>query len=52
MRTILNDTDDLTVIAEGARAADALRLVAEQRPDVLVLDVNLPAARSPLQGTE
>ena len=42
MRTILNNTDDLTVVAEGARGADALRLVAEQRPDVLVLDVNLP----------
>jgi len=42
MRTVLNHADDLTVVAEGARGADALRLVAEYRPDVLVLDVNLP----------
>ena len=42
MRTVLNHADDLTVVAEGARGADALRLVAEHRPDVLVLDVNLP----------
>ena len=42
MRTILTNTDGITVVAEGARGADALRLVAEYRPDVLVLDVNLP----------
>jgi len=42
MRTLLTNTDDITVVAEGARGADALRLVAEHRPDVLVLDVNLP----------
>jgi len=52
MRTNLNGTDDLTVIAEGTRGADASRLVAEQRPDILVLDVNRPDARSSLQGTE
>jgi DNA-binding NarL/FixJ family response regulator len=42
MRTVLTNTDDIRVVAEGARGADALRLVAEHRPDVLVLDVNLP----------
>lgn len=42
MRTVLDAVDDITVVAEGASGADALRLVAQHRPDVLVLDVNLP----------
>jgi two-component system response regulator DegU len=42
MRTVLTNTDDIRVVAEGACGADALRLVAAHRPDVLVLDVNLP----------
>jgi two-component system response regulator DegU len=42
MRTVLDAADDITVVAEGANGADALRLVAQHRPDVLVLDVNLP----------
>jgi len=42
MRTVLNAAGDITVVAEGASGTDALRLVAEYRPDVLVLDVNLP----------
>lgn len=39
---VLNTTPDITVVAAGANGADALRLVGEHRPDVLVLDVNLP----------
>ncbi len=42
MRTILDTADDVTVVAEGASGADALRLVAQHNPEVLVLDVNLP----------
>lgn len=42
MRTVLDGAADVTVVAEGASGADALRLVAQHRPDVLVLDVNLP----------
>jgi two-component system response regulator DegU len=42
MRMVLDAADDITVVAEGASGADALRLVAQRRPDVLVLDVNLP----------
>jgi len=42
LRAVLAAAHDMTVVAEGAAAADALRLVAERRPDVLVLDVNLP----------
>jgi len=42
MRAVLDAAPDVTVVAEGASGHDALRLVEEQRPDVLVLDVNLP----------
>ena len=42
MRTVLDAADDVTIVAEGTSGADALRLVAQHRPDVLVLDVNLP----------
>ncbi|RMF28825.1 MAG: DNA-binding response regulator [Chloroflexi bacterium] len=42
MRTVLEDADGITVVAEGASGEDALRLTAHYRPDVLVLDVHLP----------
>ncbi len=42
MRTVLDAAADITIVAEGASGADALRLVSQHRPDVLVLDVNLP----------
>jgi NarL family two-component system response regulator LiaR len=41
-RAALETAEDITVVAEGACGADALRLVSEWRPDVLVLDLNLP----------
>ncbi|MBN1139114.1 MAG: response regulator transcription factor [Anaerolineae bacterium] len=42
MRTVLDAAGDVQVVAEGASGDDALRLVAQYQPDVLVLDVNLP----------
>jgi DNA-binding NarL/FixJ family response regulator len=42
MRTVLDTAPDITVLAEGENGADALRLVGQHAPDVLVLDVNLP----------
>ena len=42
VRTVLDAAEGITVLAEGATGADALRLVALHHPDVLVLDVNLP----------
>jgi DNA-binding NarL/FixJ family response regulator len=42
MRLVLDGAGDVVVVGEGASGADALRLVAEHRPNVLVLDVNLP----------
>jgi two-component system response regulator DegU len=40
--TVLEAADDVTVLACGHDGTDALRLVPRHRPDVLVLDVNLP----------
>lgn len=42
MRAVLDAADDMIVVAEGVNGADALRLVAQHCPTVLVLDVNLP----------
>lgn len=42
LRAVLDTADDLMVVAEGANGADALRLVTQHQPNVLVLDVNLP----------
>jgi DNA-binding NarL/FixJ family response regulator len=42
MRTVLNDVQEIQVVGEGINGQEALRLVAEVKPDVLVLDVNLP----------
>ncbi|MHC1781808.1 MAG: response regulator [Anaerolineaceae bacterium] len=42
MRTVLECADDINVVAEGGNGSDALRLVEEHSPDVLVLDIGLP----------
>jgi DNA-binding NarL/FixJ family response regulator len=42
MRSVLDTDPEINVIAEGSAGADALTLVPEKKPDVLVLDVNLP----------
>ena len=42
MRAVLDAADDMTVVAEGVNGAEALQLVAQHCPMVLVLDVNLP----------
>jgi len=42
MRTVLESTDNIAVVAEGGSGSEALQLVEEYDPDVLVLDINLP----------
>ena len=40
--TVLNDTDDLRVIAEAANGADAVELAHKHSPTVVLLDVDMP----------
>ena len=42
IRTVLESADGILVVAEGGSGNDALQLVEEYGPDVLVLDINLP----------
>lgn len=44
LRSMLEDEVDLRVIGEGADAASAVRLTHDRRPDVLVLDLQMPGA--------
>jgi DNA-binding NarL/FixJ family response regulator len=39
---IFAGTDDMMVVAEGATAADAVKVAEELRPDVMLLDLGLP----------
>jgi two-component system, NarL family, nitrate/nitrite response regulator NarL len=39
---IFDCMDDIEVVAEGATAADAVRVADEFRPDVMLLDISLP----------
>jgi two-component system response regulator NreC len=44
LRSMLEGESDLRVIGEGADSAAAFRLTADRRPDVLVLDLQMPGA--------
>lgn len=44
LRSMLEGEADLRVIGEGADTASALRLTNDRRPDVLVLDLQMPGA--------
>jgi len=42
MRAVLEKAEDMLVVAEGGDGEAALRLAGEYRPEVLVLDINMP----------
>ncbi len=42
LKTVLGSTADIQVTAEGVCGVDAIRIVEEGSPDVLILDLNLP----------
>ncbi len=44
IRQFLEDSGDIVVLAEAADGEQALRLVREHRPDVAVLDIQMPRA--------
>jgi DNA-binding NarL/FixJ family response regulator len=42
LRALLGALDDVQVVAEGADGEDAVRLVEEWHPEVVVMDLNMP----------
>lgn len=42
IRALLRTLDDVEVVAEAADGREALRLVAAQRPDVVLMDIMMP----------
>ncbi|MDP8908890.1 MAG: response regulator transcription factor, partial [Chloroflexota bacterium] len=42
LRRLLDEHDDLEVIADARRGDEAVRRAAELRPDVVVMDINMP----------
>jgi DNA-binding NarL/FixJ family response regulator len=42
LRALLDSTDGMTVVAEGADGQQALQIAARDRPDVVVMDVRMP----------
>ncbi|MDD0859557.1 response regulator transcription factor [Arthrobacter alpinus] len=42
LRTYLSQTKDLAVVGEGENGEDAIRLAQECRPDVLLIDLQMP----------
>jgi two-component system LytT family response regulator len=42
LRTLLASEDDVDVVGEAASASEARRKIAEQRPDLLFMDIEIP----------
>src|SRR3954452_25602996 len=48
LKLLLESEDDLEVVAIAGTAEDALRYVRGHKPDVLILDLNMPGERKSL----
>jgi two-component system response regulator NreC len=46
VRRLLEDSPDFSVMGEAADAAEALKLVLEHRPDLILLDISMPGMSS------
>src|ERR1700690_1715840 len=46
VRRLLEDAHDFAVVAEAGDAAQALKLVLEHRPDLVLLDIGMPGMSS------
>jgi two-component system, NarL family, response regulator NreC len=46
VRRLLEDAPDFAVVAEAGDAAEALKLVLEHRPDLVLLDISMPGMSS------
>ena len=42
MRALLNELPDMEVVAETGDGQEALRLIAEKRPDLALIDISMP----------
>ena len=42
LRALINDEPDMEVVGEAANGEEALALVEQQRPDVVVMDISMP----------
>ncbi len=45
IRNLLASSKDIVVVGEGENGADAIQLVEQKKPDILLLDVELPVFR-------
>jgi DNA-binding NarL/FixJ family response regulator len=45
IRNLLQTAKDMVVVGEGVNGADAIELVATKKPDILLLDIELPDQR-------
>jgi len=42
LKRLIDDIEDMSVIAEANNGCDAISLIQEHRPDVAILDINMP----------
>ncbi|MGW8887487.1 response regulator [Streptomyces sp. NPDC055749] len=42
LRVLMSDTDDIRVVGEAATGAEAVQLVRDTRPDVVLMDIRMP----------